>query len=295
MTDFVLSCGSTADVTAEQIRERNIDCISFYYTVNGTEYADDLGQSLGYEEFYDMLKVGADTKTVQLNVYQYCEHFRPILASGKDILHISMSSGITGTNNPLRIAMSMLKEEFPERKLYIVDSLGASGGYALIMETLADLRDQGMSMDELYEWIENNKLRMHHWFFSTDLSYYVKGGRITKTEGFIGSMLNICPLCNMDREGHLVPREKIRTKKRVIREIEQRMEQFAEDGLNYSGKCFLSHAGCYEDARAVADIIEERFPHLNGKVTIHSIGPTVGSHTGPYTVALFFWGSERVD
>ena len=189
----------------------------------------------------------------------------------------------------------MLSEEYPDRKIYIVDSLGASSGYGLIMETLADMRDEGKSLDEVYEWIEANKLRLHHWFFSTDLTFYVKGGRVSKASGFFGTMLNICPLLNMDNLGRLIPREKIRTKKKVIKTIVDRMEECAADGLDYSGKCFISQSACAEDAEAVAALVEERFPKLNGKVVINYIGTTIGSHTGPGTVALFFWGKERVD
>ena len=184
-------------------------------------------------------------------------------------------------------------EDFPDRKIFIVDSLGASSGLGLLMDRLADLRDAGMSIEELYEWAEKNKLRLHHWFFSTDLSFYVRGGRISKAEGFFGTMLNICPLLNMDSAGRLIPREKIRTKKKVIKEIVSRMEQFAEGGLDYSGKCYISQSNCIEDAEAVAALIEERFPKLCGKVEINWVGTTIGSHTGPGTVALFFWGDER--
>ena len=132
-------------------------------------------------------------------------------------------------------------------------------------------------------------------FFSTDLTFYIRGGRISKASGFIGGMLNICPLLNMDNLGHLVPRFKIRGKKKVIAEIVKKMEECADGGLDYSGKCFISQSACYGDARAVADLIEERFPKLNGKVLINYVGTTIGAHTGPGTVALFFWGSERVD
>lgn len=149
------------------------------------------------------------------------------------------------------------------------------------METLADLRDGGMGIDELRDWAENNKLRLNHWFFSTDLSYYVKGGRISKTAGLVGTVLGICPLLNMDEGGHLVPRYKIRSKKRVIQEIVRRMELYADDGLDYSGKCFISHSGCYEDARAVADLIESKFKKLNGKVVINYVGTTIGQPHGP--------------
>ena len=163
------------------------------------------------------------------------------------------------------------------------------------MDTAAAKRDEGLSVDEMAAWIEENRLKLHHWFFSTDLSFYVKGGRISKTAAFFGSVLEICPLLNMDNLGRLIPRFKIRTKKKVIREIVKKMEECARDGLDYDGKCYISMSACLPDAQAVAALVEERFPKLNGKVLINYVGTTIGAHTGPGTVALFFWGSERVD
>ena len=149
------------------------------------------------------------------------------------------------------------------------------------MDTAAAKRDEGLSVDEMAAWIEENRLKVHHWFFSTDLSFYVKGGRISKTAAFFGSVLEICPLLNMDNLGRLIPRFKI--------------EECARDGLNYDGKCYISMSACLPDAQAVAALVEERFPKLNCKVLINYVGTTIGAHTGPGTVALFFWGSERVD
>lgn len=295
MSDYIISCCSTADLTKEHFQQRGINYVCFHYQLDGTEYSDDLGQSIPFDEFYRRMAEGADTTTSQVNVAEYIDFFTPFLKEGKDIIHVTLSSGLSGTINSARNAAAMLAEEYPERKIYIVDSLGASSGYGLIMDTLATKRDEGMSIEEAYKWVEENKLRMHHWFFSTDLSFYVKGGRISKAEGFFGTMLKICPLLNMDNLGHLIPREKIRTKKRVIKEIVDRMEQCADDGLDYSGKCYISQSGCVEDAEAVAALVEERFAKLNGKVEINYVGTTIGSHTGPGTVALFFWGSERVD
>ncbi len=295
MSDYILSCCSTADLSKEHFDSRDIKYICFHYILNGESYPDDLGQSIPFEEFYKMMAEGAETKTSQVNVAEFVDYFTPFLEAGKDILHVTLSSGISGVINSAQTAAAMLSETYPDRKIYIVDSLGASSGYGLIMETLADMRDEGKSIDELHEWVEANKLRMHHWFFSTDLTFYVKGGRISKASGFFGTMLSICPLLNMDNLGRLIPREKIRTKKKVIQEIVKRMEECADDGLDYSGKCFISQSGCVEDAEAVAALIEERFPKLNGKVVINYVGTTIGSHTGPGTVALFFWGKERVD
>lgn len=293
MGDYVLSCCSTADLSPEHFKARDISFICFHYYMDGVEYADDLGQSMPFKDFYTKMKEGADTKTSQVNAGEFIEYFRGFLKQGKDILHVCLSSGISGVINSAMTAKEELEEEFPERKIYIVDSFGASSGYGLLMDRLADLRDEGMGIDEIYSWVEENRLNLHHWFFSSDLTFYVKGGRISKVSGWFGTALDICPLLNMDDEGRLIPRFKIRGKKKVIKEIVNRMELFAEGGLDYSKKCFISHSDCYEDARKVADMIESRFPKLQGKVVINSVGTTIGSHTGPGTVALFFWGEKR--
>lgn len=295
MNEFALTCCSTADLSKEHLESLKIPYICFHYMLNGVTHDDDLGQSISFDEFYRLMASGAETSTSQVNINEYVDFFTPILETGKDILHISLSSGISGSYNSAVAAARVLGEKFPNQKIYIVDSLGASSGYGLIMDTLAGLRDGGMGIDELRDWIEANKLRMHHWFFSTDLTFYVKGGRISKAAGFVGTILSICPLLNMDNLGRLTPRAKIRTKKRVIREIVSRMEACADDGLNYSGKCFMCQSACYEDAKMVADLVEQRFPKLRGKVLINNIGTTIGSHTGPGTVALFFWGKKRID
>ncbi len=295
MNHFILSCCSTADLSEEHFKERNISYICFHFELDGRAYEDDLGKSIPFDRFYQAMTEGAQTKTSQINPEEFKKYFEGFLKEGKDILHVSLSSGISGVVNSARIAGEELKELYPERKIIIIDSLGASSGYGLIMDKLADLRDSGMTIDETASWIEENKLKLHHWFFSTDLTFYIRGGRISKAAGIVGGVLNICPLLNMDNLGRLIPRYKIRTKKKVIKAIVDKMEEFAEGGLDYSGKCYISQSACFEDARAVADLVEERFPHLNGKVEINHIGTTIGSHTGPGTVALFFWGSRRED
>lgn len=292
---YILSCCSTADLSKEHFEERDIHYVCFHYAIDGVEYPDDLGVSIPFEEFYARMAKGAETRTAQVNVAEYVDYFTPFLEAGQDIVHVTLSSGISGTINAARNAANILRERFPERKIFIVDSLGASSGYGLLMDTAATKRDEGMSAEELAAWLEENKLKLHHWFFSTDLSSYVRGGRISKTAAIFGGLLDICPLLNMDNLGRLIPRYKIRTKKKVIRECEKKMEEHAQNGLNYDGKCFISMSACMEDARAVADLVEARFPKLNGKVLINNIGTTIGAHTGPGTVALFFWGDERVD
>lgn len=293
MENFILSCCSTADLSKEHFIQRNIHYICFHFELDGKQYLDDLGESIPFPDFYKAMQQGADTKTSQVNVAEFEEYFEPFLKQGKDILHVSLSSGISGTYNSANVAKDILQEKYPDRKIYIVDSLTASSGFGLLVDKLADLRDEGMDIDEVHSWALENRLRLQTWFFSTDLTFYVKGGRVSKTSGFVGNLLNICPLLNMDSVGHLIPRQKIRTKRKVIQAIVEQMEHFAEDRFDYSGKCYISHSACLEDAQTVASMIEERFPKLHGKVEIYDVGTTIGSHTGPGTVALFFWGDMR--
>ncbi len=292
---YVLSCCSTVDLSKEHLEKLNISYICFHYTLDGVEYPDDLGQSISFEEFYNRLANGSDSTTSQISVGEYEDYFKSILDSGKDVLHVSLSSGISGSCRSACTAADMLREQYPDRKIYVIDSLAASSGYGLLMDAVANKRDEGMSIDELKDWVENNKLKMHHWFFSTDLTFYVKGGRVSKLSGMIGGVFEICPLLNVSNEGKLIPRAKIRTKKRVIPEIVKRMVEHAEGGTDYNGKVYMCNSACIEDAQSVADLVKENFKNIDGDVLINSIGTVIGSHTGPGTVALFFWGDERVD
>ncbi len=292
---YILSCCSTADLSKEHFESRDISYICFHYTMDGKDYPDDLGQTIAFKDFYQAMRDGADTQTSQVNISEYLTYFTSLLETGKDVLHVSLSSGISGSVNSARNAAAIATERFPDRKIYVVDSLAASSGFGLIMDKLADLRDEGMEIDDLRQWVEDNKTRQHHWFFTSDLTFFVKGGRVSKAAGFFGGLLGVCPLLNVNHQGQLVPRSKIRGKQNVIREIVERMAQFADNGEQYADKCYMCHSDCYDDAKAVADLVEARFPNLKGKVLINDIGTTIGSHTGPGTVALFFWGEERKD
>lgn len=293
MSDYILSCCSTLDLTKEHLTEKKINFIPFHFFINETHYYDDLGQTLSSERLYEAMRNGADVKTSQVNSEEFTAYFTPFLEQGKDILHVSMSSGVSGVYNSAMIAKKELEEKFPERKIYIVDSLAASAGYGLLMDKLADLKNSGMGIDELKNFAEENKLKVWHWFTSTDLTFYIKGGRISKTAGFFGGLLKICPVLNVDKNGKLNAVTKVRTKQKSITELLNKMIECAENGENYNGKCFISQSDCLEDAKTLANLIEEKFKNLNGKVLINNIGPTIGSHTGPGTIALFFWGKER--
>ena len=293
MAGYYLTGCSTADLTEQVFHDRGIPYACFHFELGGVDYLDDLGKSVPPAELFRRMAEGASTRTSQITVGEYEAFFEPLLKEGKDILHITLSSGISGTYNSACIAQKDLAERYPDRKLYIVDSLGASSGYGLLLEMLADRRDAGMGIDELRDWAEANKLRVQHWFFSTDLTYYIRGGRVSKVAGFMGQLLNICPLLNVNSEGKLIPREKIRGKRAVTRRIVEKMVENAENGADYDGKVLISHSLCMKEALAVAGGVERAFPRTKGKIQIYDIGATIGSHTGPGTVALFFVGKER--
>lgn len=266
MSNYIVSGSTTADLTKAHFEEINVKYICYRYQLDGVTYVDDLGETMPLSDFYERMANGAETSTSQINVEEFVAYFRPFLEQGLDVLHVCLSSGITGVLNSANLAKELLMSEFPDRKLYIVDSLAASSGYGLLLDAMASLRDQGMSIDELYQWAEENKLKVNHWFFSTDLTFYIRGGRVSKTAGAIGQLLNICPLLNIDYQGHLIVREKVRSKKRVFKTTVDKMAELAEEGTAYSGKCFMSHSNVPEDAQEVARQIEERFPQLDGKV-----------------------------
>ena len=294
MPGYVLSCCSTADVTREWLENRDIAYLYFNYFLNGEMCKDDFGATNPPAQLYAKMLAGADAKTSQISAGDYMEHFEKYLAQGRDVLHVTLSTGISGTFNSACAARDQLAEKYPDRKIYVIDSLAASSGFGLLMDRLAELRDGGMGIDELAAWAEDHKHEVQHWFFSSDLTFFVRGGRISKAAGLVGGMLKICPVMDVEPDGSLAVKEKIRTKAKAINRVVEKMEELAEGGLDYSGKCYISQSECKADALEVAARVEERFPKLDGKVEVFPIGATIGVHTGPGTVALFFWGQRRV-
>lgn len=294
MADYVLTCGTTADLSLQQYQENDIHYISYNYEVDGQMHLDFDG-TMDIQQFYQKIQEGSETKTAQINADRYEDFFEPFLKEGKDILHIEFSSGLTGGINSCNLAINNLLERYPDRQIYVVDSLSASGGYGLLMQKAAVMKKHGFEIDELRQWVEENKQNVHHIFFSTDLSHYIKGGRISATAGAIGQALGICPLMDMDKEGHLIIIDKIRTKKKTINAAIERMASNCNGKEDYKDECFINHAADLEDAIILKERIEERFPNLKDKIVINYIGPTIGSHTGTGTVALFYWGDKRED
>lgn len=295
MSDYLISCESTADMPLSFFRERNVGFVCFHYEMNGQTYTDDIYQSTTPQEFFGKLKAGAQARTSQVGTGEYVDFWEPYLKQGLNILHVALSTGISGTYNSACLAADELAPKYPERKIRVIDSLCASAGFGLLVELMADKRDEGMSFDELAEWTEVHKMNVNQWFFVSDLDCLKRGGRVSATSALIATALKICPVMNVNFEGKLIPREKIRTKKKAIVRLVDDMMERVENGAAYTGRCTISHSDCLEDAQEVARLVGEKIPALKGKVEISDIGTVIGAHTGPGTVALFFMGDTRVD
>ncbi len=294
MTDYVLSCCSTVDLSIEKLKRRDILFKPFHFFLDDKEFEDDMFTSMTAEEFYGALVEGAVPKTSQINAEEYYDYFEKFAKNDQTVVHVVFSSGLSGSYNSALIALSNLKEKYPNFKIYLIDSLCASSGYGLFLDILADKRDEGLSAKELYNFAENLKLKIRHDFYSTDLTFYVRGGRVSKTAGFIGNVLKICPVLDMNDEGKLIVRKKVRGKIKAAEALIENMLLCAENGREYDGKCFISNSNFEDEANRLKNLIEENFQNLKGKIEIFSIGPTIGSHSGPGTVALFYVGNERI-
>lgn len=294
MSDYKITCCSTCDLAASHLKKIGADYALYHYVIDGVDYLDDLFLSKTPAEFYGAIDGGAMPTTSQVTPEQLLTMLEPILKEGLDVLHIEFSSGLSGGwEQSALVAQKILKEKYPERKIYFVDSLAASSGYGLLVDKAAELKAGGMGIDELYKWLEANKLRVRHWFFTTNLTHLKRGGRVSGPAAAIGNMLNICPVMDVNSEGKLIVRKKVMGKKKALAELLAKMREQAVDGEEYSGKCFISHSMREEDAKTLAGMVEETFKNLEGKVEIDNIGTVIGSHTGAGTIALFYFSKDN--
>jgi len=291
--NYILSCCSTCDLSLNKIKELELEYIPFHFYLDNKEYLDNFGSSLSYDDFYSALDKGVSTKTSQVTVNEYLEYFDKFLSLGKDILHVSFSSGLSGSYNSAMIAKNQLAEKYPGRKIYIVDSLCASSGYGLLMQILSTKKKEGMDIEQLNSYAENIKLNIQHWFFSTDLKYYIRGGRVSKVSGFIGTLLHICPVLNVNDEGKLIPREKILSATIAIQQVAKKVELFKEPDIKEDFPIFISHSNCNKFAQNIKNTLISKYKKKEENIEIFPVGTTIGSHTGPGTLALFFVGKKR--
>ena len=236
MSNYIISCCSTADLNQDYFDNNKVPFACFQFFVDAVMYEDNLGKSMDFATFYQKMRDGAMTRPSQVNAEGYIDMLRPYLEAGKDVLHITLSSGISGTYNSASIAKDMLSEEFPDRTIYVIDSLTASVGYGLLVDTALAKQQEGMDIHTLNQWILDNRLKLKLWLMVSDLTYLVRGGRVSKASGAIGNLLNICPLIDFDVEGKLSVREKVRTKKKALKTQVEKMKESASGGTEYNGK-----------------------------------------------------------
>ncbi len=295
MADYVLSCCSTCDLSKEWLESRDIDFIYFNYQVNGAQAKDDFWQTCPPTELYTRMLAGDNVKTSQVSVGEYMQSWKKHLDAGKSVLHVCLSSGISGTYSSACTARAALTNEgYDANKIIVIDSLNASASYGLLMDKLADLRDEGREFKDVAAWAETHKLEAHTWFVTTDLTFLIHGGRVSKAAGLLGGMLNICPLLDVEPDGSLAVKEKIRTKRKAFARQVQKMEELCQGAFDYDQRVFITHTECLVDAMSVANMVEGKFHKLRGgKVEIFDVGATIGCHLGPGTVVLSFWGTPR--
>ncbi len=294
MTDYILSCESTIDLSVDYVNKLDVSVINANYELDGKNYLDDFGQSLNMKTFYDNMRQGASPSTSRINTGEYLENLKSLLEKGQDVVHICLSTGMSSQYESLLEAINILKEDFPERKIYPIDSKMASAGVGLLVSKLSKLKKEGMNAEQLYNWAQENKLHVINYTSNENLEYVARGGRISKTAASIGGVLHICPLIEVDDQGHMIVTSKIRTRKKLLKTLLQKMKDNAIGGQGYNDQVFISTADNIELSNEVKEMIEEAFPHIDGGVKIFNIGPTVGSHIGPGTIAIFYWGKERM-
>lgn len=293
-TKFILSCESTVDLPFSYVSGRNIPVIFYTYTVDGKEYIDDmLRDPEALPNFYKLLDDGKLPSTSQLNEFAYEEFFEEQLKQG-DLLHIAFGSGMTKSVTNAESAASKMREKYPNRKLIVVDSLCSSSGYGMLVDYAADMRDRGCSIEETEKWLIDNRNKIHHQFFSTELKHYRRSGRMSGATAMIATILGICPIMRLDDKGRIIAYGKVRGKTNAIKTTLDAMESHAQGGKNYSEKCWICHSRCLEDAENLKKELKQRFPNIKGDIRICDVGTIIASHCGPGTVAVFFLGDERV-
>lgn len=287
MNEFVIVSDSTVDLPKEYLQSKQVPIISLSYIMDGVTYEEMDG--LSHKEFFEKLRAGSLPTTSQINPEQAREALEPFAKEGKDILYIGFSSGLSGSYNSVRMAAEDLKEEYPDINIIAIDSLCACMGEGLLLYKALELKEHGMSMEEIAKWVEANKLHICHNVTVDDLNHLHRGGRISKTTAVVGSMIKIKPIIHMSDEGKLVVIGKERGRKKSLVSIVDRMEKQMQGYDN--DIVMITHGDCIEDAEFVKKQVEERFGIRN--VMINGIGSVIGSHTGAGVVAVFFMGDKR--
>jgi DegV family protein with EDD domain len=290
MKDYIIFTDSTTDFSSEMIDQLKIVVIPLVYELNGVSYVDEPEHGeLSIHNFYEKLRQGERSITSLINVAKFKQYFEPYIKEGKEILYIGFSSGLSGTFQASCSAAEELMESYPGARILCVDSLAASGGEGLLVYTAVQKKQEGLTISELAQWLIDNRDYFCQWFTVDDLLHLKRGGRISAVSATVGTALNIKPILHVDQQGHLIPMAKVRGRRKSMHAL---LERMIETCVQPEGQTiFIGHGDNIEDAQYLAELIEKQFPIK--EVIIHTIGPVIGSHSGPGTIALFFIGSEK--
>lgn len=291
MNMFTLSCESTVDLTLAYLTKRNISALAYTYTIDGVEYTDDMRAGNGLSIFYSQLIAGKQPNTSLINVERYTEFFRSMLDKG-DVLHIAFSSGLSQSYSNAVIAAELIAKEYPKRKIYVVDSGCACVGYGLFVDSVADIRDSGANIDKTYKWAMDNRRNVQHQFFPTTLTYFRRSGRVSGMQAFFGNILKLCPIMRVNYDGKLIAYAKVMSETKAIAKTLDEIAAHIRDSAEYDGKLWVGHSDYISCANRIVTELKARYPKAD--IRIYDIGPVIASHCGPGTLAVFFWGDERI-
>ena len=289
MQNFIITTENTADLPEQYYKDNDIEYMYLPCTMNDKVYKKD--NALSDEEFYKIMRAGAMPTTSPVNSEDAKAVWKPMIKAGKAILHLSFSSGLSGTYNSCRIASEELHEEYPDCQLIVIDSVCASLGQGMFVDKAVQMRDQGKSLEETASYLEANKLNFCHVFTVDDLNHLYRGGRVSKVAAVIGTMINLKPVLHVDDEGKLIPVNKVRGRKKSLLALLEMMKEKTENYQGEEGKVFISHGDSLSDAEFLAKNVQEKL----GRTVeiINPVGATIGAHAGPGTIALFFMGTPR--
>ena len=280
---------SCCDLPINFIKENNIELMSLVVNIKGKDVIDDLGQTIESKEFYNTLRAGELTSTACVNTFDYIESFKKHIKNSESIIYIGFSSGLSGCINSASIARETVLEEYEDADITIIDSKSASLGLGLLVYYVCDLLNRGYTKEEIIEWVEDNKLKVNQWFTVDDLNHLKRGGRLSQTSAVIGSILQVKPIMNINREGKLIPILKVKGRKKAIKSLAEKVREKIIDSENKI--IFISHGDCIEEAETLKQLILEG--NKVKDIIINTVGPVIGSHSGPGTLAVFFIGEER--
>ncbi len=289
--DFEIVTDSSCNLKEEMIDEFGLHVLPLTFMVDGEQHQSYLkGQVTDLQQFYTMMREGKVITTSLPNLADSEALFRGLLEAGRDVLYLGFSSGLSGTFEAISLLCSQLAAEFPDRKIFSVDTLAASGGEGLLVWHAVQKAREGLSIEELRDWVEGHKLNLAHWFTVDDLMFLWRGGRVSKTSAWAGTLLNIKPVLHVDDAGHLIPMEKVRGRKKSLNALVDHMEKSAIPPVS-DQMVFITHGDCIEDAEYVAEKVRERFGVRD--VVINYVDPVIGAHSGPGTMALFYMAESR--